>query len=708
MRFQRESFFTRPWTATLVLFCAVSSFSNILASVTVPGDYPTIQSALNDLKSGSLPSGEVIEVLPGAYHEALTYAEAPKSFTLRSVAGAEFTTIDATGTERSTIYIRNTDADIHIEGFTITGGDNTSGGGVNLFNASAVFTDLIVEGNYAYNGGGLQLNGSSSTIDNCVFRDNTATKAGGGIMVVGGSNVTIADSKILDNLVGDGESIAHGGGIHLGNSTLIIRRTAISNNYAKFAGGGIFAIGRFDSPHGVTSLTLEDSLVSGNFVIHDPENPPGAGGGVHVEANSTAYVTDSIIVDNVSSGRGGGLNTFQARLEMIGSVVEYNQATSGTGGGIHGFSEAPYSGSVLLADSVIRNNIAMRAGGVSMGGNGCGNGGVCGNLEIERVLIDSNVAALYAGGVNLDNAILSGLDSQVLRNQASDFTDGVGGGFRITTSTADIYNTSVSGNFAGFSGGGIFVGNSSNITLDGSEVYANAVDQVEKGGGVQVNDAGPPDGIIRHSVIADNLGFQIREQSCPPDLPSPILSYSDNNISNGSVSALYISPCTPPAEVYDITVFNALSAGVKTFGNYDSEPNFTTFSGTPLPRGGSVLAWTQSGASTVEILNLGSFEGPVGTIDVLPACTSTYWLESSPVTVLGTDADQLNIVEQKFRGSRIIEASDSIVAGNITIFSGANITLKAKNRISLTSLFAVNSGGTLRVQTDPDLCSEEL
>jgi len=707
MIFRREPFSTKPWTAMFLLFCVIISFTDTLVAVTVPGDYPTIQSALDDLKNGSLPSGEVIEVLPGVYHEALTYAEAPKSFTLRSVAGADLTTIDSTGSGRSTIFIRDTAANIHIEGFTITGGDSISGGGLNFFNASAVLSNSVIEENYGFHGGGMQLNGSSTTIENCTFRNNIASKSGGAIAVVGGSTVTILDSKILDNMAGAIDPIANGGGIRLGNSTVIIRRSVISGNQAKFAGGGIFAIGEFDSPFGVTSLTIEDSLVSSNLVIHDPGNPLGAGGGIHIEANTIAFVTDSVIADNTSSGKGGGLNTFQARYEVLGSIVEYNQALGGTGGGIHGFSQSPSASSALFVDSVIRNNVALNAGGISMGGNGCGAGGVCADLEIERVLIDSNIAAFYGGGINLDNAVMSSLDSQILRNQVTDSVGGAGGGFRITASTVDIYNTLVAGNYAGLSGGGVFVGNASDIIVDASKIYANAVDQADKGGGVHTSSAGPPGGIIRNTVIADNLGFQIREQSCPPDLPSPILSYVDNNISNDPLFALYISPCFPPAEVHDIEVFNALSPGVKTSGNYDTAPNFSVLSVTTLPQGGSVLAWTQANVNKVEILNLGSFAAPIGTVDIFPACTSTYWLESASATVTGTGANQLDIVGQKLRGYEIIEATHSIRVENTTLLPGADITLKAKKVISFASGFAVNAGGTLRVQIDPDICAVE-
>jgi hypothetical protein len=64
-------------------------------------------------------------------------------------------------------------------------------------------------------------------------------------------------------------------------------------------------------------------------------------------------------------------------------------------------------------------------------------------------------------------------------------------------------------------------------------------------------------------------------------------------------------------------------------------------------------------------------------------------------------------VEQKLRGYEIIEATHSIRVENTTLLPGADITLKAKKVISFASGFAVNAGGTLRVQIDPDICAVE-
>ncbi len=688
----------------IVLACFFLCLAKNAMAVIVPDDYSTIQDALNALKSGALPGGEIIQVRPGIYHEALKFAESPNSFTLRALSGATDTIIDASGLGAEAVFIRDTTGTVDIEGFTITGGQNPTGSG-NLFQRASVnLKNCVVEGNMGYQGGGLQIFDANSTIENSTFRDNVASKAAGGVSVVRGSNVTIIDSVIKDNLAGSVDPIASGGGLQIGNSSVVVRRSSISGNYAKFCGGGIYAIGVFGDPFGVTSLTIEDSLVSGNQVINDPGEPLGAGGGICIESNAIAYLTDSVIVDNVASGRGGGLNTFQARYEILGSLIEFNQAQEKTGGGIHGFSQAPYGSSVLLVDSVVRNNSALNTGGISMGGDGCGTGGVCADLEIQSSLVADNHAANFGGGVSVDETSATIANSHIFDNWATDELGGVGGGLRTATSSLGIDATALIGNYAANSGGGIFVGKDTQVTIDGSIIYSNYVEQNNKGGGVQVDSTGPPSGTISNTIIADNSGFQIREQSCLPDLPAPILSYLANSLSNIPVNTLYISPCNPPGEILDIGEFNSLSPNSKTQNNVDSRPVFTDLTAISLPKGRNTIIWAEAGVDQVSIMNLGSFPTNYGSIDVFPACSSSYSLGANTVTVTGTGAQVLTISGRLFRGAEIMEAEQSISASASSVASGGNLSFRAKGSISLGQEFAVQAGGILRLQIDSALC----
>ena len=65
-------------------------------TLNVPGDYETIQAAIDDAVNG-----DEIEVGPGTYNEAINYLG--KAVRLYSSGGPEFTTIDASGLDSSVV-----------------------------------------------------------------------------------------------------------------------------------------------------------------------------------------------------------------------------------------------------------------------------------------------------------------------------------------------------------------------------------------------------------------------------------------------------------------------------------------------------------------------------------------------------------------------------------------------------------------------------
>ena len=67
------------------------------ADAVVPGDFSTIQAAIDAVINGTLPDGASIEVQPGIYQEALSISSTGKSFTVRGTAGAPVTIVDAAG-----------------------------------------------------------------------------------------------------------------------------------------------------------------------------------------------------------------------------------------------------------------------------------------------------------------------------------------------------------------------------------------------------------------------------------------------------------------------------------------------------------------------------------------------------------------------------------------------------------------------------------
>ena len=74
------------------------------------------------------------------------------------------------------------------------------GGGVNIMNASPIFSNVIISGFEADYGGGVYIgDGSSPQFLNCSFEGNYARAAGGGVACTGGSSPLFANCLFVDN-----------------------------------------------------------------------------------------------------------------------------------------------------------------------------------------------------------------------------------------------------------------------------------------------------------------------------------------------------------------------------------------------------------------------------------------------------------------------------------------------------------------------------
>jgi hypothetical protein len=132
--------------ATALCGLAVSAIADVKE---VPGEYPTIQAAIN-----AASDGDEIIVAPETYTEAIDFMG--KAVTVRSSAGADETVISATGLAKSVITCANDEGpDSVLIGFTITGGEGTArgfdlvGGGAYVYGASPTIIDCVFTGNYA-------------------------------------------------------------------------------------------------------------------------------------------------------------------------------------------------------------------------------------------------------------------------------------------------------------------------------------------------------------------------------------------------------------------------------------------------------------------------------------------------------------------------------------------------------------------------------
>jgi hypothetical protein len=627
-------------TALLQLLLAVPALA---ATLRVPTDYPTIQAAINAVVSGAAPDGSTVEVQPGTYREAPMIAGSGKSITVRGVSGSGSTFVDASlaGLPALRLYVAS--GSVRIEGLTFRGGVGGpgTGGGFTFQESSPTLVDVVFENNRSIDGAGGVIFKSSPTFSHCEIRNNTADRFGGGLLIITGSRPTFSDCRVRDNVSGAGGAgmgnIGMGGGVHINDASPTFRGCLIAGNRSKFAAGGIILIGLYDSAYGAATMMLEDTVVSSNTAERfSPAENPAEGGGVHIEDNAIAYLVRATVRNNTAN-TGGGLNSYRARFEITSSIIDSNHAQDpasigGLGGGIDITSNNVSNplrpaGSLLLVDSVVRNNDARIGGGVLISGDQVCAGSACGSsspragAQIADSLISDNVAAVYGGGVSADRADLTITGSHILRNTVSASGSSSGGGLALATlSAATISSTTIARNAAANYGGGIFLDTSASLAMGSSRVYWNTA---TNGGGLFAGAT--TSGTVQNSIIADNSTYQIYEQACAPALRT-ILAYVNNNITPRSGSAdLYFSGCGGATST--IAGLNALPS-MRSSGNTSTAPSFVTFLATP-DVGPSVLSWVASRASNVTISTLAPFSGDNGTAAVSPASTTTYSLTST-------------------------------------------------------------------------------
>ena len=305
------------------------------------------------------------------------------------------------------------------------------GGGIYNEDGDATLTECTVSGNSAVQrGGGLYIESGSVSMRDCTVGDDNTSDGDGGGIYNESNNVTIHESTISDNTADQ-----HGGGIYNDQGNMFLTETVLSNNEASSGnGGGIYndmghvelmeSVVGGESPAdgnsagddgggiytqqpliGNASLLLTESSVSNNTA-------DGSGGGVF-NFNDHVELTRSFVLDNTAAGNGGGIYTFgedenPETLLISDSTISGNEATEGSGGGIYNFRDHVE----LFETTVSHNTAGDDGGGIFTQGIG-----VDQTLLIDRSTISDN-EAVSGGGlfnfgdvVTISNSTISGNDA---------------------------------------------------------------------------------------------------------------------------------------------------------------------------------------------------------------------------------------------------------------------------------------------------------
>lgn len=275
--------------------------------VTVPDDFPTIQKAIN-----AAQDYWTIRVAPGTYYENLNYLG--KIITIRSIAGPHQTVIDGRQ-QNSVVLIKDCQSRATIlDGFTITNGKKSRGGGVLCLSSSAIIrNNIITKNNGMFSGGGVCCGNDQSLILNNHIINNIACAA---VVDGGGIGCNQSNAEIIGNYIAHNQArgcfyIARGGGIGLQESYVLIANNKIMYNVVRDVdfgggdGGGICG----DFSHAVITNNLIAFNESGRV-----------GGGISLMWDSSAIISNTTLYEN-KGDVGAELSTWGYGTSVQNSIL---------------------------------------------------------------------------------------------------------------------------------------------------------------------------------------------------------------------------------------------------------------------------------------------------------------------------------------------------------------------------------------------------
>jgi len=337
---------------------------------------------------------------------------------------------------------------------------------------------------------------------------------------------------------------------------------------------------------GITVWNNVPAVTIDRFVVRN--GAPGRGAGINVGGGSTVTISNSTFSNNQSGQEGGGISN-AGTMTLTGSMVSNNSATGG-GGGIINF------GGLTVINSSITGNAGTHP---SVGGGGIHNQGT---LDVSNSTISGNSASSINGGGGIFNGPVGTLfleGTTISGNQAP-----VGAGIANTGEGA-LGNSTISGNSASLSGGGIYHSSSAVFVFINSTISSNSA--AGFGGGIAVAN-GPLGG--ENAIIANNTA-----SSLGPDCQGLVIIVGHNLIgstagcnfvagANDKINVL--ANLGPLQNNGGPTQTHALLSGspaIDAGNNADCPP--TDQRGTARPLDGN--------SDGMRICDIGAFEAAVGT-----------------------------------------------------------------------------------------------
>lgn len=303
-------------TAALTIAMMTASCSAIAATIDVPGDFPTIQEAIE-----AASDGDIVELAPGTFHEH-DISLLQKAITVRGAIGADglpATTIDCLGLGDSILGFYGEGNDTVIEHLAFTGVSGSSWAAVIMFHARPTMINCTFVGNETtgIGGGVYNLNGAPIFID-CRFIDNTANWGGGYACWETGQ----PDHPSFLRCTFSGNTAALGGGVANLRSSPTLIECVFEDNVATEDGGAFFNEGDACCERWFGDVVMESCLFDGNTAA-------GSGGAVCNRTHGTTTIDGCTIRNNTAGLAGSAIASSGPTMAILtGSTVCSNAGTT--------------------------------------------------------------------------------------------------------------------------------------------------------------------------------------------------------------------------------------------------------------------------------------------------------------------------------------------------------------------------------------------
>ena len=341
--------------------------------------------------------------------------------------------------------------------------------------------------------------------------------------------------------------------ITINSAILISDSVSIIGNKATVAQTGnhrIFNIS--DGSDELIDVTISNLTLTGG-------RPTQSGGAILTRENLS--LSDTTIVDNVTTNQGGAIYSLGGNLAIINSTLKENQIVDGDvsiGGAIY-----IEDGTLSIRNATIENNrsqdsvVAINGSKVEIAnsefdGN---NGGAIfisdsqeTNIELSKI-INNTSQGDGAGIVIVDSEQTTILNSIIRSNQGVN-----GGGLAVDSSQVSLIDSSVVRNSATEAGGGIFVTGTSSVEVNNSTIGVN---EAPLGSAIAINGE-DSDVLIANVNIVNNQGSETQ-------LAGDNITFDGGN--TGGI--LYPNPVTTP----NLVAVERFYQREQGFHFYTSDPN---------------------------------------------------------------------------------------------------------------------------------------